>query len=311
MKKNILLLMVAVLLFACGDDGGHPGVSNLDKDWYVIVDNPDDAVDHERFLIYDRYGISVYYNDTIGSEIRRDRWGNDYRYYELLQIFYAPGSEKPEGSFTLVEDKDELLPVLTYARERVFDRVPEAMRSVPVLFVADLTCAEFADADFYRGFSSLVVKSIPDFGTLTDEERRELDVRLLGGLFYGVLVTQEAGWLASDFYPVSRGLNPDEYTDVYSSVGTWGGQTVYNACYGTDLELTLNALGFLQPLEESDLPEEEWYTPTPTLDVMSYAGLLFRNTAAEVERQYASYPVVLQKYRMMREKAESYGFTFE
>ena len=309
MKKDMLLLLVTVLLFACGEDEGNPGVSDLDKNWYVIEDNPDSPVDHERFLIYDQHGVSVYYNDTVGSEIRRDAWGNDYRHYELLQVFYAPGAAKPEGSFTLVADKEELQPAFAYAREEVFGRVPASMRGVPVLFVEDLTTAEAADADYYRGFSALLVKAIPGFGAMSAAERRELDVRLLGGLFYGELVAAESGWLSTEFYPVSRSLNPDEYTDVYSEAG-WA-KTVYDACYGTDLELSLNALGFLRPLEESDLPEEDWYTPTPTLDVMSYAELLFRHTSAEVEQMYAAYPVVLQKYWMMREKAESCGFTFE
>ena len=306
-----MTLLALSLLAACGDEEGNPGVSDLDRDWYVIEDNPGDPVDHERFLIYDQYGVSVYYNDTVGSMIRQDRWGNDYRHYEVLQVFYAPGSPKPEGGFTLLDDKDVLLPALAYAREEVFGRVPAAMRSVPVLFVGDMTCAEYAEPDFYRGFCALLVKAIPGFGELPDAGRRELDVRLLGGLFYGELVLAESGWLNTEFYAVSRALNPDPYTDVYSTTGTWGGQSVSNACYGTDLELSLNALGFLRPLEESDLPEEEWYTPTPMLDVMSYAELLFRHTPAEVEQMYASYPVVLQKYRMMRAKAEACGFAFD
>lgn len=310
MKRNIVVLLVSLVLVACGDEGENPGISNLDRNWYVIEDNLDDPVDHERFLIYEQYGVSVYYNDTVGSMIRQDQWGNDYCYYEVLQVFYAPGGERPEGSYTLVEDKDELLPMFTYAREQVFGRLPVAMRSVPVLFVEDLACA-VADATYYRGFCTLVVKMIPGFDELDGDERWELGVRLLGGFFYGELEAMESGWLETDFYTVSRSLNPDEYTDVYSSAGTWGGQTVSNACYGTDLELTLNALGFLRPLEESDLPEEEWYTPTPVLDVMSYAELVFRYSSEEVEQMYADYPVVLQKYRMMREKAEAYGFTFD
>ena len=107
-----MTLLALSLLAACGDEEGNPGVSDLDRDWYVIEDNPGDPVDHERFLIYDQYGVSVYYNDTVGSMIRQDRWGNDYRHYEVLQVFYAPGSPKPEGGFTLLDDKDVLLPAM-------------------------------------------------------------------------------------------------------------------------------------------------------------------------------------------------------
>ena len=270
MKKNIYLLLFALLFLACTEEDS-PGISNLDKNWLVIEDS-DNPVDHERFLIYDTYGISVYYNDTIGSMMRQDVWGNDYRYYEILQVFYAPGSEKPEGSYTLVDNVDDLLPVLTYAREQVFDRFPDSFYKLPVLVVADMETPYGSDVTSYMGFNALLVETIPGFGDLVGDERRELDAS------------------SDDYY----------------------GQSVYWACYGTDLEPTLAALGFIRPLEAfDDLPESEWYTPTRNLDVVSYSELLFRSTEAEVEAAYAGYPAVLEKYRMMREKAESYGFTFD
>ena len=307
MKKNIYLFLFAFLFLACTEEDS-PGVSNLDKNWLVIEDS-DNPVDHERFLIYDTYGISVYYNDTIGSMMRQDVWGNDYRYYEVLQVFYAPGSEKPEGSYTLVDNVDDLLPVLTYAREQVFDRFPDSFYKLPVLFVADMETPYGSDVTSYMGFNALLVEAIPGFGDLVGDERKELDARMLGGLFAGAILASEAAWIEL-FCNVSSSLQPDPYTDVYSD--DYYGQSVYWACYGTDLEPTLAALGFIRPLEAfDDLPESEWYTPTRNLDVFSYSELLFRSTEAEVEAAYAGYPAVLEKYRMMREKAESYGFTFD
>ena len=307
MKKNIYLLLFALLFLACTEEDS-PGISNLDKNWLVIEDS-DNPVDHERFLIYDTYGISVYYNDTIGSMMRQDVWGNDYRYYEILQVFYAPGSEKPEGSYTLVDNVDDLLPVLTYAREQVFDRFPDSFYKLPVLFVADMETPYGSDVTSYMGFNALLVETIPGFGDLVGDERKELDARMLGGLFAGAILASEAAWIEL-FCNVSSSLQPDPYTDVYSD--DYYGQSVYWACYGTDLEPTLAALGFIRPLEAfDDLPESEWYTPTRNLDVFSYSELLFRSTEAEVAETYANYPAVLEKYRMMREKAESYGFTFD
>ena len=308
MKKNIYFLLFALLFLACTEEDS-PGISNLDQNWLIIEDS-DNPLDHERFLIYDTYGISVYYNDTIGSMMRQDVWGNDYRYYEILQVFYAPGSEKPEGSYTLLGNTDDLLPQLTYAREQIFGLIPDSFYKMPILFVEDMDTPLGSDVTSYMGFNALLVESIAGFGDMVGDERKELDARLLGGLFAGSLFASEAEWM-EEFCDISSSLQPDPYTDVYSEDAYYP-QTVYWACYGTDLEPTLAALGFIRPLEPSeDLPESDWSTPTRNIDVFSYCELLFRSTEAEVEATYAGYPAVLEKYHMMREKAESYGFTFD
>lgn len=311
MKWSILWLLGVFLAVGCTNEENELPVSDLDKDWFVITDNPDDPVDHERFLIYDTYGISIYYNDTIGSMIRQDYWGNDYIYYEVLQVFYSPGGDKPDGNFSLLEDKNVLLSQLIYLREKILSRVPRDYPFPPMLFVEDLMTSWAPEADVFRGFNALVVENVIGFDTLPEEDKRELDTRVLGGILSSLLFTREEDWLQKNFYPCSKNLNPDPYTSVYSSGGSYGGVTVGDACYGTDLEISLNALGFLRPLEESDLPEEYWYTPTQIWDVITYAELLFRYTMEEIEQLYASYPVVLEKYRMIRAKAETFGFILD
>ena len=43
--------------------------SYFDENWYVLQDS-DDPLDHQRYLIYKETGIPIFYNDTIGSQNR-------------------------------------------------------------------------------------------------------------------------------------------------------------------------------------------------------------------------------------------------
>lgn len=54
---------------------------------FVIEDDLNDAVQHARFEIYDKYNVAVYFNDTVGRQlIRNDINGNPYYRYETLDM---------------------------------------------------------------------------------------------------------------------------------------------------------------------------------------------------------------------------------
>lgn len=97
MKKIYLLLSLAALLFgACGENDNDFTPSNGERNWLIVEDNPNDPIDHQRYLIFQETGIPIYYNDTIGSEERYSyATGDPYTYYEVLQVFYSPGNSTP------------------------------------------------------------------------------------------------------------------------------------------------------------------------------------------------------------------------
>ena len=126
--------------------------------------------------------------------------------YPLIRLF----NDDPE--VLRIGSEVALMTCAFYALFSCTEVFSASMRGVPVLFVEDLTTAEAADADYYRGFSALLVKAIPGFGAMSAAERRELDVRLLGGLFYGELVAAESGHDLQEMVTVKR-----EYTGVEGS----------------------------------------------------------------------------------------------
>lgn len=306
--KNILFfgLLLLISLTGCSDGEDTLLPSDLEKDWLVLKDNPDDAVDHARFLIFDQYGVSTYYNDTVAMDVRTDLWGGEFVYYERLQVFYAPGSNKPNGSFVLLPDKNALLPILEYVRGEVLHRVPDTYQMPAILFVQSLN-SPLGD-EIYRGFNTLAVRIVDDFENLDAAGKKIIASRLLGGVCLGTLLSVEALWMKDVFYNISKSLGSDP-DNMYSWSAYWG-VTVAEACAGTKLERTLAALGFLEPMGVRDVSEEEQYTPLEVQDILSYCKALFTYTPAEFEALHGNSPVIMKKYKLVKGKLESYGFRF-
>ena len=97
MEKYIWFILACFLTVGCSDEN-ELKPSSADRDWFVIEDS-EDHIGHERFLLYEKYGIPVFVNDTIGVEERGvDYYGNPVMYYCTLDINYTVGA--PIVSFT-------------------------------------------------------------------------------------------------------------------------------------------------------------------------------------------------------------------
>lgn len=74
MKKIILYTIALFSLLACAESEliNEIKVSDL----YVIQDNPNDPVQHRRYEIYKTYGVSTFFNDTIGQTFVRNDINN-------------------------------------------------------------------------------------------------------------------------------------------------------------------------------------------------------------------------------------------
>ena len=54
-----------------------------------------------------------------------------------------------------------------------------------------------------------------------------------------------------------------------------------------------------------------WQVPSKSQDVRQYCIEIFASTEAEFTAKHGQYPVVMEKYEVMKQKLEKYGFTFE
>lgn len=310
------ICLTALLAWACGDDDGDLRPSNGERNWLVVEDNPNSPIDHQRYLIFEETGIPVYYNDTIGSEERYSVVSGDcYTYYEVLQVFYSPGSATPSEAtahYSLVADTNDLVPVLDFLETDVLPQIPESIY-VPSILLVDSLTTPTGDSLAYKGTNTIVLSKVCDF-----EDMDEASVAQYRGTFLATLVANsiynmESEWLEENFYAVTYAVNPTNVNSLYSTATN--SIAVYRACSGMDLatnEQTLAVLGFIwgRPMY-AGAAERSWYVPTKSQDVLRYCIEILSYTEAEFTERHGDDEVVMEKYRVMREKLEEYGFSIE
>ena len=62
--KNIMLIVALCCFSACSEEELTGNLVDCSTS-YVIVDNPDDAVAHRCYQIYEKYQVPVFFRDTL------------------------------------------------------------------------------------------------------------------------------------------------------------------------------------------------------------------------------------------------------
>lgn len=183
MKQLSVLFCMLALLAGC-DDSEHLS-RNIDFSLpYVIEDNPDDPVQHERYLIYSKYGVPVYFEDTIQkSNVGYDFEGHPKYRYETLDLNWGFTSHSRRNTlytYDYLTQRDEQLRGLRYARifleESSVKMRPFCIFLVDTVTVKDLNKGELSKPDYVSGFRCLV---LAQFQKYDDEDMKTKSASVL------------------------------------------------------------------------------------------------------------------------------------
>lgn len=310
MKRYMIIPLLAVLFAACGkEDSLTP--SGKEHNWLVVEDS-DDPIDHQRYVIFKETGIPVYYNDTVGSEERLSPTGEMCTYFERLQVYYRPGAQTPRDSFSLVQDRASLKPVLDFLQTEVLSIIPKTFFIPSILLVDSLTSP--SDTVAHRGLNTVACAKAGRFGGMSEAEKASWKGKVLRSMVYSGLMEKEGEWLDESFYALTYAVNPGE-TRMYSEIPTKK-FAVYQAL-GTikpmlkPEEFTLGTCGFLnfnwKPQSPTDT-EKNARIPMKNEDVSQFCEAIFGMTEEEFTEKCGMYPVVMAKYRALKGKLKAYGF---
>lgn len=137
--KYIIYLVLFFFCFACSKEDeleNEIDFSNI----YVIEDDASDVVQHERYLIYKEYNVSVYFNDTINETyIRDDIYGNPVYRYETVDpqwVFFSDADQTISGTFEYVYTQGEERQLKSLQMIRFFlEETSEALRPTMIFTV--------------------------------------------------------------------------------------------------------------------------------------------------------------------------------
>lgn len=311
MKKICYIIFVLIALFGCAKENELTPTDYV-RDWMVIEEpTTDDPVDQLRYEIYNEYGVSTYYNDTLGSETRVDGLGTVYTHNEVLKVFYNPGSSKFSGAYSIMKDHSCLEVILRDLKDHILPNFDENVRFKAFLFVDSLWKVSYSSRtrlDSYYGYNTMVmnVDSLKEWGV------EKLNRKFLKDLFVGMLSASEYSSWKNDFLNVSKKMNP-LCDPLYSKNG-------YNVAMEEAMHQTSftkkEELGFITSTYKRMYMgpgkyETKECTPEENEDLLSYLEAVLTCSAAEFLSQYGEYEPVVQKFEMMKKQLQVLGYNLE
>lgn len=326
--------MAALVLSSCNkEERLEP--SYMDKDWSVIEDNPDDDVQHQRYLLYKDRGIALYFTDTLGSSERYNYAGEKIDYYHILRVGYLlNGASNSDYSFKFLPQPSathtERLEMFNFLKSEVIEKLPEGYMPQKVLvantFEFNPTAMLYIKNPLYSGVVGgvMLVGNLPKMPSQMAalHKKRAINKIKATALAYSLMISEDEqiSQLVEDFFRVTNSVNEDPANpyDFYGQQvpptillrnGTpdspWHYGLLYTGYYDVDLDGV--QYGY----------NAEWYTiwtkPTDNTrrfitaetDLTDYLVLYFEKTKAEVELMYDSYAAIKTKFGIIEQLMEA------
>ena len=165
-QNYILGAMLALTLFACNkEDDLVAGKVDFSSP-YVIENDPNDPIQQRRYEIYEKYGVPVFFNDTISTKfLRYDNYDNPVYQYETLDMnwnFTSHTAGDITYTYTYLVTPEEQNEALDFV-ETFLSIAGESMRPFCIFAVAKLESkseSEEKQPEYLQNFRMLIISDI-------------------------------------------------------------------------------------------------------------------------------------------------------
>ena len=145
MKKWMLYSLMALFFIGCAEEADLEPTPM--KNWFAIEKKENmDVVDQKIYDLYQKFGIGIFYNDTLGYEDRgrRDSVGNVMYHYEVLDLNYnfttAEYTNKVTWKLVDVaskENKERLIPILNFLESMLLPFLVGVDVNLPAIVITE------------------------------------------------------------------------------------------------------------------------------------------------------------------------------
>lgn len=177
-------LFFAVLWTACEDTEKLENKIDFSSP-YVLTDDPNDPIQHHRYLIFKEYGVPVFFNDTVSQTYIADDYDGEPIYrYETLDLNWSFSSHNKDKVKYMIEYYDEedienQEKALKFV-DAFLGEASKPMRPFSIFLTKSLTKVEENKApeafDYWSGFRTLV---IPNVQNVAEERIGEFSSEIL------------------------------------------------------------------------------------------------------------------------------------
>ena len=163
--KQLLFLLLPLLFFACKSEESITPAVTFERD-FAVVDNAADPVQHARYEIYKKYGVPVYFNDTVavhGGTAPADSASRRYETVDLNWTFFGY-SRGVEYRYDYLRTAEEQLRALRFV-DAYLSKISRQMRPFSVMVADTLTVSSANKVEkpiYHVGFRTLVLARVKD-----------------------------------------------------------------------------------------------------------------------------------------------------
>lgn len=176
-----LLYALLLLVTACASDEEILKPTLEYPNDFAIVDDPNDSVQHERYLLYKEYGVAVYLNDTIVRKQKGVDWqGKPVYVYETIDLnwSFTDYSRGVAYDYAYLTDPAEQMQALRYAR-RYLEQVSKPMRPFSIMLADTLTVTSNSKVErplYHVGARTLVFAQMKDVVNASEMDEQFFNV---------------------------------------------------------------------------------------------------------------------------------------
>ncbi len=180
-------LLAGLLLASCRKEKA-PEPSNLDKNYFVIEDNPNDPIDHSIYTFYKSTGIATFYNDSIYKKrISREGEIPERFAYIKLTFTYAPFGNTNAFYSKLLSSRSNIQALLQLLETEMIPKLPSAGIIPSILLLDSFSDHTYKNVQIPHGFTSIcgfntVGITVEDVEMMNNEERKMYTASILAGI---------------------------------------------------------------------------------------------------------------------------------
>lgn len=317
--KKILYFFIALFFFSCKEEALEP---NIDfESPFVIKADPNNPVNQKRFELYEEYGVSVYFSDTVNTVyVNKNVHGDSVFKYEFLDLnwkFTAVSDFKYD--FKYFSSQEDRLRALANVEKYLQSSIP-SLRPFSMLLVDDFTFNGTATDIISHIEGSNTVKSLNSYRTLVVSNLHKtysedywpgLVTKLAKPQIKIAIARESLKAKLISFQTVSQSIHYNQYwanldlvpvpTTGFTSF-IWSQFNPTNPSHWTDpryvaFRQVYGAYGFIGVSSTIGF----WYSPTLETDQNHYIDALLNYNQTIFERNWEALPLVMEKYSIMRD----------
>ena len=284
-----------------------PEPSDLDRNYFVIEDNPNDPIDHSIYSFYKNTGIAAFYNDSIYKKkiSREDETPARYSYIKL-SLSYSPSGNSTVYSKPL-SSRNHIQSLLQLMETAVIPKLPSA-EIIPSLYLIDsFSYGMIKNVQIPHGvtaiygFNTVGIK-VEAAATMNNEERKMYAASILAGIALKRINDQYAAQLQKDFFSISRQATKTIVPmDIYSG-------NIWTLLMPPGSEPLPQTIGFLfYPTFDFPLGDFPMF-PLEAGDLRAFLTAVFFYTPQEFADLHPNETLVLKKFSIMRNIVKEAGF---